>query len=249
MITYFYRLNVERKGLDDKRVRQALNLAIDKQSICSHVMEAGETPARSLVPPAMPGYTPSLCGEHNPQLARQLLAVAGYPGGRGFPKLAILFNSDEVHKTIAEVIQQQWKQELGINIDLHGIAWPAYLEQMHKSDFDICRAGWTPDYTDPNTFLDLFVTGGLQNSTHWGNQEYDRLIAAAGAEPEEATRMTLLRNAEAILMDEIPIIPIYYYVTKNQVKPRVRGFYPNVHDFNPLSALSVDDSGTESRGK
>lgn len=242
---YFYRLNTERKPLDDKRVRQAFNMAIDKQAICSHVTLAGERPARSLVPLGMPGYEPSLCADYNPALAQQRLREAGYPDGIGFPRLEILYNSDELHKSIAEVIQQQWKRNLGINVQLRGIAWPAYLEQMHKSDFDICRAGWVPDYTDPNTFLDLFVTNGLQNATRWGHSEYDALIAAAGQEPNGQRRASLLKQAETILMDELPILPIFYYVTKNQVHPRVRGFYSNVHDNNPIYALRVDDTPSQ----
>lgn len=246
LITYFYRLNVARDGLRDKRVRQALSLAMDKQAICTYVTQAGERPAQSFVPRGMPGYeSPRLAG-HDPNRARQLLEEAGYPGGRNFPKLQILYNSDEMHKAIAEVIQQQWKKELGIQIELHGIAWPAYLEQMHKGDFDICRAGWVPDYTDPNTFLDIFVTGGLQNGTNWGNPQYDRLIRAAGEEPDEKRRMQLLHDAEALLLDEMPLIPIYNYVGKNMVQPRVRGFHPNVNDFNPLYALSVEDPRNES---
>jgi oligopeptide transport system substrate-binding protein len=241
LVVYFYRLNTGRPGLNDRRVRQALNLALDKSQICTYVTQAGEQPARSLVPPGMSGYEPASCGTYNPDRGKQLLAEAGFPDGRGFPRIEILFNSDEMHKSIAEVIQQQWKRTLGIDVDLRGIAWPAYLDAMHKSDFDICRAGWVPDYTDPNTFLDMFVTGGTHNNTNWGNPRYDELITAAGREPDTTKRLQMFREAETILMDELPIIPIYYYVTKNLVKSRVQNFYPNLHDSNPISALRVND--------
>jgi oligopeptide transport system substrate-binding protein len=177
------------------------------------------------------------------------LAEAGFAEGRDFPKVEILFNSDETHKAIAEVIQQQWKKTLGVDVDLRAIAWPAYLDAMHKSDFDICRAGWVPDYTDPNTFLDMFLTDGAQNDTNWSNLSYDALIARAAAEPDNSKRMKIFQEAEAILMDELPIIPIYYYVTKNMVKSRVKNFYPNVQDFNPISVLRVDDDSPQNAGR
>jgi oligopeptide transport system substrate-binding protein len=242
LLVYFYRLNTERRPLNDPRIRRALNCALDKAQICTYITQAGEEPARSVVPPGMPGYEPALCGAYDPAHAKQLLVEAGFPDGRGFPKIEILFNSDETHKAIAEVIQQQWKRTLGIDVDLRGIAWPAYLDAMHKIDFDVCRAGWVPDYTDPNTFLDMFVTGGTHNNTNWSNVRYDELIAAAAKEPDTTKRLRLFQQAETILMDELPILPIYFYVTKNMVKSRVLNFHPNLQDSNPISVLRVDDS-------
>lgn len=240
MITYFYRLNVDRKPLDDVRVRRALNLAMDKQSICERVTRGGERPARSLVPPGMQGYRQGFCGEFNVAEAQRLLAEAGFPGGKGFPKLQILFNTHEAHRDIAEVIQQQWKENLGIDIELRNLEWAVYLDSVSKTDFDIARAGWVPDYSDPNTFLDMFVTGGGHNNTNWGLPEYDRLIAAAAAEPNAAKRLDVLHQAEQLLMDELPIIPIYSYVTINLVNTRVKNFAPNAQDLHPLHILRVD---------
>lgn len=241
MITYFYRLNVDRKPLDDVRVRRALNLAMDKAAICERVTRGGERPARSLVPPGMQGYVQSLCGEHDVDAAQRLLAEAGFPGGKGFPRMEILFNTHDAHRDIAEVIQQQWKQNLGIDVELRNLEWGVYLDSMMRVDFDIARAGWVPDYSDPNTFLDMFVTGGSHNNTNWGLPEYDRLIAAAGAEPDSVKRMKLLQDAERLLMDELPIIPIYYYVTLNMVQTRVKQFTPNAQDLHHLHILRVDD--------
>lgn len=239
LITYFYRLNTARKPLDDVRVRRALNLALDKQAICQHVTRGGERPARHLVPPGMRGYTPSLGDEFNVEKAQQLLAEAGFPNGQGFPKLHILFNTNEAHRDIAEVIQQQWKTNLGIDIELRNLEWGVYLTNMNKIDFDICRAGWIPDYPDPNTFLDMFVTGGAHNNTNWSNSQYDELIEKAGAETNPEARMKLLGDAERILMDEQPILPIYFYVTINMVHPRVRNFAPNSQDVHPLQVLQM----------
>jgi len=241
MITYFYRLNVDRKPLNDVRVRRALNMAMDKQAICERVTRGGERPARSLVPPGMLGYKQAFCGEHDVQEAQRLLAAAGFPGGKDFPRLQILFNTHEAHRDIAEVIQQQWKQNLGIDIELRNLEWGVYLDSVTKVDFDIARAGWVPDYSDPNTFLDMFLTGGAHNNTHWGNPGYDQLIAAAGAEPNVEKRLAIMHQAEQLLMDELPIIPIYYYVTLNMVNTRVKNFAPNAQDLHPLHILRVDD--------
>lgn len=241
LIVYFYRLNTARKPLDDVRVRRALNMAMDKQAICDHVTKAGERPARHLVPPGMAGYQSPLGAGYDVQAAQQLLAEAGFPGGKGFPRMQILFNTHEAHRDIAEVIQQQWKNNLGIDIELRNLEWGVYLDSVTKTDFDIARAGWVPDYSDPNTFLDMFVTGGSHNNTNWGDKRYDELIERAGAEPDNTRRMAHFQEAEQLLLDEQPIIPIYFYVTSNLVNPRVRNFTLNPQDTHPLHVLSVGE--------
>ena len=238
LIVYFYRLNVARKPLDDARIRRALNMAIDKQEICDRVTKAGQRPARSLVPVGMPGYVSPQCGEFNLDEAKRLLAEAGYPGGQGLPKIQILYNTSEGHRDIAEVIQQHWRK-IGVDADLRNLEWSVYLDSVHKADYDVARAGWVPDYADPNTYLDMFVTGGTHNNTNWGNPEYDRLIAAAGRETDSKKRLQIFHQAEEILMHELPIIPIYFYVSINMVNDRVEGFAPNVQDKHPLHTLKV----------
>ena len=238
LIVYFYRLNVARKPLDDARIRRALNMAIDKQEICDRVTKAGQRPARSLVPLGLKGYVSPQGGEYNLDEAKRLLAEAGYPGGQGLPKIQILYNTNEGHRDIAEVIQQHWRR-IGVDADLRNLEWGVYLDSVHKTDFDVARAGWVPDYSDPNTYLDMFVTGGPQNNTNWGNKEYDDLIAAAGKEPDSEKRLKLFYQAEEILMHEQPIIPIYFYVSINMVSDRVQGFAPNVQDTHPLHVLRI----------
>jgi oligopeptide transport system substrate-binding protein len=244
LIVYFYRLNTARKPLDDPRVRRALNMAMDKQAICDHVTKAGERPARHLVPPGLNGYISPQGPGYDVDAARKLLAEAGFPGGRGFPRLQVLFNTHDAHRDIAEVIQQQWKTNLGIDIELRNLEWGVYLDSVTKTDFDIARAGWVPDYSDPNTFLDMFLTGGSHNNTNWGNAKYDQLIEAAGAETDVQKRMQLFHEAEQILLDEQPIIPIYFYTMINLVHPRVKGFTLNAQDVHPLHLLSIDGSAS-----
>lgn len=238
LTTYFYRFNVTRQELSDKRVRQALNLAVDKQAICERVTKAGEVPATTYVPPGLAGYTSPTGAEYDVEKARALLAEAGYPGGRGLAPIEILYNDLDVHKTIAETIQQMWRQ-IGVTAELRGLEWGVYLDSTHNLDYDAARAGWIADYNDPNTFLDLFMSGNANNQTGWANSRYDELMHQAAAEGDGAKRMALLRDAEALLLDEQPILPIYFYVSKNLVHPRVKGFFCTVQDEHPLKFLEV----------
>ncbi len=240
LTVYFYRVNVTRPELRDKRVRQALNLAIDKQVICDLVTGAGEVPARTFVPPGLAGYESPAGAGYNVAAARQLLEGAGYPGGRGLPTIEILYNDLDAHRTIAEAIQQMWRSNLGIAAELRGLEWGVYLQSQHKLDFEVSRSGWIADYPDPNTFLDMFLTDGENNQTGWSSPRYDELIRSAATEPDAARRMTILREAEALLLDEQPIIPIYFYVSKHLVQSRVKGFFNTVQDEHPLQLLRIE---------
>ncbi|MEO6598385.1 MAG: peptide ABC transporter substrate-binding protein [Polyangiaceae bacterium] len=180
LIVYYYRINTTRKPFNDARVRHALNLAIDRAQITRDVLGVGELPARYLVPPGIPGYTPpeSDVG-YDVARARQLLADAGFPNGQGFPKFGILYNTNESHKKIAEVIADQLRRNLNINVSAYNQEWQSYLQSCRSLDYDLARSGWVGDYEDPNTFLDLFITNGGNNQTGWGNVVYDRLLDAA----------------------------------------------------------------------
>jgi oligopeptide transport system substrate-binding protein len=240
LTVYFYRVNVTRPELADKRVRQALNLAIDKRLICELVTGAGEVPAATYVPPGLAGYESARGRGYDRKAARQLLEDAGYPGGRGLPAIEILYNDLDAHRTIAEAIQQMWRSDLGVAVELRGLEWGVYLQSQHKLDYEISRAGWIADYPDPNTFLDLFVTGGENNQTGWSNAQYDELIRNAATEPDPQRRMEILRQAEEILLDELPIIPMYFYVSKHLVRTRVKGFFNTVQDEHPLQLLRIE---------
>lgn len=241
--TYYYRLNTRRPGLDDPRVRRALNLALDKREIVEKVTRAGQIPARSLVPSAIRDYMPydaPQCEAYDPIAAQRLLAEAGYPGGRGLPTMEILYNTHETHKSIAELIQSQWKRTLGIDVRLQNQEWAVYLSRQRNGEYWIARAAWIGDYVDPNTFLDMFVTDGANNQTGWGSPQYDAYLEAARREPDSARRLAELAAAEAILMEELPIIPIYFYVTTSMVRPYVRGYYRNITDTHPFLGIDID---------
>lgn len=240
LASYYYMLNTTRKPLDDVRVRRALSLALNRKEICTKILAAGELPAYGLVPPGIPGYESQECAPEDPDEARRLLAEAGYPGGKGFPRMDILYNTDEAHQTIAELIRKQWQRELGIQIKTRNEEWASYLSSHRQMKYNVSRRAWIGDYIDPNTFLDMFVTGGEQNNTGFSNTEYDRLIREAATETDPKKRMEMFQRAERILMDELPILPIYFYVSKNMVQPYVRGFYNNIQDVHPVSAMWID---------
>lgn len=168
-----------------------------------------------------------------------LLAEAGYPGGVGLPEIKILYNQDDTHESVAQLIQDQWKRHLGVDARLRSLEWGSFLSSIHMKQFQACRYGWVGDYPDPNTFLDLFVTGGANNPTGFASPEYDRLIAAAGDETDPARRFEILHDAERLLLEEMPIVPLYFRVSRNMVSPRVEGFHTNLLDVHPLQDLSI----------
>jgi len=242
--TYFFRFNVTRKPFDDPRVRQALALAVDKERIVKKITQGGEQPASHLVPDGTANYHPPEGLGYDPARARRLLAEAGYPGGQGFPRFQYLFNASagggsKIHEKIAVELQQMWRDELGIQMDLRQMEWAAYLNSQSHLDYDLSRSGWVADYNDANTFLGLFTSNDGNNRTGWKNPQYDDLIQRANQEPDLKAREKLFQQAETILVrDEVPIVPIYFYVGINYYDTnKIQGIFPNVLDNHPLQAI------------
>lgn len=243
LATQFYSINVKKKPFDDVRVRQALNMSVDKKAITDQLIGKGDIPATTYVPPGIVGY-PVLKGpEYNPAQARKLLAEAGYFKGQGFPTITIYFNSDEVISQTAEAIQQMWKKELNINVELQSEEWQTFAARQERRDFDIMRRAWNGDYLDASTFLDCFASDTGNNSSGWTKPEYTRLLALANAEPDGVRRTQLLMEAEQLLIDDMPIIPLYYNAFSYLKKPYINGWYSNLIDTHPLKYVSVHSEG------
>ena len=168
------------------------------------------------------------------------MAEAGYSESNPFPKLEILFNTNEDHRKIALAIQQMWQENLGIQVELVNQDWKVYLSREMVGDFQVSRAGWIGDYEDPNTFLDIMRTGRGNNRTGWSNQEFDELVGKANATTDQEERYRLLGEAEKILIDELPIIPVYTYVRSYQLSPDVKGYYPNYLDHHHPKTLYLE---------
>ncbi len=235
--SYFYRFNTEK--LKDKNIRKALSLAVDRESITRDVTRAGQIPATWFCP-SIPsaGYEPPKGLAYNPDEARRLMAAAGYPEGKGFPRLELLYNTNEDHKKVAERIGQMWQETLGISVALRNAEWKVYLKTVESLDYDIARAGWIGDYGDPMTFLDMWVTGAGNNNTGWSNKKYDDLIMKARFEGDLKKRREYLQAAERIVIeDEFPILPIYIYVNKGMRKENLFGWFETVRDLHPFQYM------------
>ncbi len=245
----FYRFNVTEPPLDNVLVRRALAMAVDRQEIVDRVTRGGELPAHSLVPPGLEGYQPAVGPRFDLTMARKLLTEAGFPEGRGLPAVKILYNQDDTHEAVAQLIQDQWKRNLGVDATLQNLEWGSFLSAVNLMQYKICRSGWVGDYPDPNTFLDLFVSGGANNSTGWSWPPYDELLRQAAAETDAPRRFELLHQAEQVLLDNMPVMPLYFRVSRNMVQPRVQGFTSNLLDQHPLRSLSLSDkSGAAATG-
>ena len=227
--TYFYRFNLKKLPFGDKRVRRALGLVIDRQLIVDKITKGGEIPAGTFVPPKTAGYTHTPVFKASPTTAdlaeaKRLLKEAGYPNGKGFPKIELLYNTSEGHKKVAVAIQQMWKKNLGIRVSILNQEWKVFLNSVKELNYQTSRGGWIGDYLDPNTFLDMYVTGGGHNNTGWSNKKYDEYIRLAAEEQTRGKRLGYFHKAEDILLDELPIIPIYHYVDNKLVSPKVKMF-------------------------
>ena len=227
---YFYRLNIDNPSLKDVRVRKALAFSIDRKLLVEKVTKCGQIPAYSFTPPGSNGYQPDTKIPFDPELAKELLNDAGYSETNPFPKLEILFNTNEDHRKLALAIQQMWQQNLGIEVELVNQDWKVYLSREMVGDFQVSRAGWIGDYEDPNTFLDLMRPNRGNNKTGWEDANYDSIVERANSTNDQTQRYELLKEAERILIDNMPIIPLYTYVRSYQLSPDVKGYNPHILD-------------------
>jgi oligopeptide transport system substrate-binding protein len=235
--TYFMRMNVRRPPLDDVRVRRALTLAVNRELLCRCTLSELYRPAAGFVPP-LPGYPERRLVEYDPDEARRLLAAAGYPGGKGFGPVSLLYNTSENHKIVAEALQDVWGTELGIEVTLVNQEWKVYLDSLDRGDYQIARGGWIGDYVDPNTFLDIWRGGDENNKTGFSDPAYDALIAEAARAVDPRARVDAFQRAESILLDAAPVLPIYSYAEFHLVHDDVEGWSSNLRDVHLVRYLS-----------
>jgi oligopeptide transport system substrate-binding protein len=238
--TQFLRLNTQRKVLGDVRVRRALALAVDREAIVSKVLRAGQVAAHGMTPPkCTAGYeTPKMMRLDVPE-AKRLLADAGYPDGKDFPRLEVLITQTSAGRTVAEALQEMWKNHLGIKISVLNQEWQVYLDAQRKKNYDIALAGWVGDYPDPTTFLNMFRTGDGNNETGYASAEYDRLVNGAASEADAAARLRMLNQAETLLLQDMPVVPIYWRVHYYLMRPEVKNFRASVLEHRAYKAIDV----------
>lgn len=232
--TYFVNLNCEREIFKDARVRRALALAIDRKAIVTNVTRNGEPTAEGFVPPLLYTEKPEpYFPDFKPEEARKLLAEAGYPGGKGFPKLKYILNETQGHRLIAQVIQEQWKKQLGIDIEIESQEFRVSIDNRRAGKFDVARAGWVADFPDPINFLEIFDSKSDNNDSHWKDAAYDKLLRDARSESDPERRQAAYKEAEAYLMQEMPAIPIYYYTQPYLAATRLN------YRLNPMSLFDA----------
>jgi len=252
--TYYLDFNTTKKPFDNAKVRRALTLAIDRQYIIDTVAKAQQIPAGAFVPPNVPDnadgsdfrkiggdfYDPSASAvPANIVEAKKLLAEAGYPDGKGFPSIDFVYNTEGAHKDVFQVIQKEWKDNLGIEAKLRGQEWAVFQTTRTKGDYDVARDGWLGDYVDPMTFLDMWISNSGQNNAKWKNPAYDALILTGKSSPDRAVRMTAMHDAEKLLMTDMPICPIYFYTDLYLQSPKLTNVFTSALGFKYFQYASV----------
>lgn len=219
--TYFYNFNCMAKLRDgrdnpfhDARVRRAFAMAVDKQRIVREVKRSGEPATDVLVPRgALPGYESPAGLSFNPEAARALLGEAGFPGGRGFITVEILFNKDAGHDKIAQAVKKDWEEHLGVNVALLQREIKVFRNDLKNQNYMVSRASWFGDYGDPTTFLDLNRKDDGNNDRKYASAEYERLLDQAAVETDAGKRLGILTQAERLVVErDLPLIPLFQYV-------------------------------------
>jgi len=239
--TFFLRFNVRKAPFDDPRVRRALSLAIDRNSISRNVLYSAYPAAHSLTPPNCGGYTARAQVGLDIAAARALLAEAGHPGGAGIPPFEVQLRNDGVQPPVMEAIQAMWEKELGIHANLATLEQKTWLQNQETLDYTVSMSGWAGDFADPVTFLDLFVTGSGKNWTGWGNPAYDQLLESAAREASPPARLEIFQKAESLLLDQGPISPLYFGAHSYLIQPSVRGWAPALLGYHRYAFVRLEE--------
>jgi len=240
--TRFLRVNVRRKPLDDPRVRHALAATIDRRRLVENVLGGGQTPASGIVPPFSGYKLPQGVG-HDPERARRLLAEAGFPNGRGFPELKFLTVDRDTARRMAEAYMSMWEEHLGIHIRIEQREWTTYLQRQYDGDYQLAGAAWIGDFLYPTTFLDMWTRNNGNNNTGWWSPAYESKLREAEHTADPAAKLALLKDAETILLDELPAIPVYWYTTNYLVRPEVRNWRPLLLNHHPYKFVELVAGG------
>ena len=235
---YYYNLNTNIKPFNNPKVRKALAMSIDRLTITDKVAQGGQIPAYGIVPPGIPDENGKDFQEvqgnyfaEDIEAAKALLAEGLAEEGMTAAdiKPTILYNTSEAHKKIAQVVQEMWRNNLGIEVGLENVEFQVKLDREKAGDYEVSRAGWVGDYVDPMTFVDLFVSGGPYNDSKFNMKEYDEYINLAKSTADQKVRFDAMRAAEELFMDNLSIVPIYFYTKPYAQKTHLTNVYKIVN--------------------
>lgn len=243
---YLYKFNTKDDVMKNANIRKALTLAIDRQSLIKNVLKAEQKPANGLVPSAINGWDgqKTFFKDNDVEGAKKALEAGMKELGIKDAKdltIKVSINTDESHAAIAQFIQEGWKKNLGINVAIDNAEWQVFLTKMTTFDYQVGRMGWTGDYNDANTFLDMYSSAeNGNNHTGWSNPKYTEFMAKANKEADADKRIKLLQSAEAVAMSEFPAAPIYDYTTLFVSKDHVKNMAPDLLSNINLKAVKID---------
>lgn len=243
---YWYIMNVTDPVMSNPNIRKALALAVDRQNIVDNIAKGGQLPALGYVPPMIPGFEEDrgYFEDADYDTAREYLAVGLEELGMEDPSeltINLSINTSEAHSVIAQDVQEKWARELGINIAIDNTEWQVYLDKLSMLDYQVGRMGWTGKYNDATTYLDMYRTKDVgNNDTGWESEEYKALLDESDFELDEEARYQLLRDAEAVMIDEMPVIPIYYYSNAFVESDRIQGMDYDAVGRIDLKYVTVD---------
>jgi oligopeptide transport system substrate-binding protein len=241
---YYLAFDLSEPPLDDAALRKALSMAIDRERLVE-ILGRGEQPAFGLVPPGMHGHRPaSYSWRDAPRAqreaqARQAYAEAGY-GDQSSPIIELTYDAGDVHEKVALAVRSMWHEVLGTDVSLRRLEWKSFLETRDdRSAWQVMRFVWVGDFDDASTFTEVFESGSAQNLPGYSNPRYDELLKKAAVTGDEEARQRMLTEAERVLIEDYPIVPLYFLVSKHLVSPRVQGYLPNAMDRHPSRFLAL----------
>lgn len=234
--TYYYTYNLRRPPLDNLQTRQALSAAIDRESIVQ-LLNSGQQVATRLIPPSLQrGLLETLPAAVDEDRAFE------QPVNPSLNQMYILYNTSDDHRLVAEAVQQMWREAQGVTIQLQNQEWKALLDTRKRYEFDILRGGWIADYPAPDSFLEIWKSDAENNFSGWGNATFDALMDFR-VDYQGLSREERLFRAETILLEEAPLIPIYFYVSRYLIHPAVRNWFPTALDWHPYKYVYLEDPG------
>ena len=238
--TRFIRVNTTKEFTSKKEIRQALSLCLDRDSLILNILQGGQQAAGSITPP-FGNYTPASLTNYNPEKAKELLKSAGYTSPEQLPELELLTTDSDVNRRMAEAMQASWRKHLGLRVRIVQREWKSYLKMRSNLEFDLLDGAWIGDYLDPTTFLDLWRGSNGNNNTGWSNASYEKLLSEAEVMSDQEKRYSKLLEAEALVMEASPAIPVYYYTSNYFLSKNVKNWHPLLLKNQPYKFIELTE--------